>query len=591
MIQEEKQDTIQEVTQDSALVAVAENLEDEAISVQDTHTEEPAAPSIHPTLAAPAALDAGDVTAAPQNMQATKVTNILVEDSLIQQATEKMDSVNDSDMVSISNTDQTQPSKATDSPRASFFDDSDSDEEVELPKVSGVDEIHVIPAIVAVGDRKEFRPVWNRKREVKASSASVQRAATYGRKHHEMPYVPSGLRLRYTPQEYCFDCDAARVAKLTEIDTNLRPQKGAGSIDSETSFERPRAAPSPTKAKGHRRSKAVTNAALPIPSRQAMLNDYQRKYSQYRQQYHDCTKQLQIQCQELAREQKLLRRANKLAKDKDRQHGQDMNDVMQEADDACTQLRVSTEEYEDKLNLLQQELDESIADIKQIEADRDDARASLLALQNSLEEHKGALEAAETQITDLQTEQASRNQYQTRNDELQTELDDFQSQHQAFEQKNAKLQSHLRQLSHQLNGTHDMIEKLQTEKADLETSNRLFERQLALRSIAKARAEPWERRRQAWRQESAWKEEYKILVQRAREEDGRRKEYEMAREYALEDLKLPPPDDTFYQCFAGCVARPARGERTSIVREAEARRPTWLSAWKRHIGSSLSWYW
>ncbi|KAF2217114.1 hypothetical protein CERZMDRAFT_93172 [Cercospora zeae-maydis SCOH1-5] len=588
MTQEEKMDIDQEVAKDSAPVAVAENLEEEATSVQDTHTEEPATPSVQPKPTAPAPSNTGDETATSQDVKSTKEAKIQAENPPIQQAIDEVDGENDIDMASISVPVEIQPSEAkTESPRDSFFDDSDSDEEAELPKVSKLDGINVIPAIVVDGDK----PVWNRQRAVKARSAGRQRAALYGRKHYDMPYVPSGLRLSYTPQEYCFDCDAARVAKLTKIDTSLRPQKRPGSIDSKTSFEQPRDAPSPIKAKGPRRSNAVTNAALPLPSQQAMLNDYRRKYSQYHQKFYDCREQLQIQCQQLKRERESLRQAEKLAKDKDRQHGEDMNDLLEEVNDACTQLRVSKGDYENRLDLLQQKLDESVANIKQIEVDRDDARASLLALRNSLEEHKAALEAAETQITKLQTEQDIQKQCQTRNDQLQVQLNAFLSQHQAFEQKNEQLQSHLRQLSHQLHGTHDMIEKLQTEKAELEQANRRLERQVALRSISEARSVPWEKRRQAWRREPAWKEQHRILVQRAKREDQQRREYEMAREYALEDLKLPPPDATFYHYLAGRVTGSARGEQVSNAREVNARRPTWLSEWRKHLSPSLSWYW
>ncbi|CAK1358329.1 hypothetical protein CB0940_07047 [Cercospora beticola] len=618
--QEEEKKVDREVDEGSALVAVSQDLTDEDNCVQDTHIEEPATPSIQPESVPHVASDTEDVAGTSEGMHATTKNGVQPEDSSNQQATEGANTDNaDSNVASISDSDKTQAckqktnltdsDKVADASLASGWDDSDSDEEQSPDngaKVQSPDDgkaqtqSYVIPVVRVDGPEDDRMPIFNRARPVTPHSPGRRRADMYDRKPHEMPYFSSQLRQAWSALEY-MDYSVARAGDRVEIVAIPQPKRHSESTGCEDPYEKPRAAPTPAKSKGHRRTNAVTNAEVPLRSTRSMLYEWHEKYTRkaeelkyYRKQLNRANGKLE---EEKQRFQQAQSDAESKAKAKDLLHSEDLAALVEEANDACTQLRVSTDKYEDRLKLLQQKLDESLAAIKSIEQERDDARASLLTLQTSLEERTAALEATETLGREMQTsidaEKSNMSEIEARNNELQAQLDDFLARDRGIDQKTAKLQSHLRQLSRQLDGTHDMIEKLQTQNADLERANRRLEHQIALRRISEARSEPWNKRRKAWRQEYAWTEEHKILKQRAEREDLARADYESAREYALDDLKLPEPNDAFefYQKLAGRVVRVPKSAAKSAAQDTLTRKPTWLSIWRNSVSQSFSWYW
>ena len=614
--QEEKKDFDQEVAQGSALVVSTEALNDEGNCVQDTQIEETATLTIEPELAADATSEVEDVTDTSKDMHTVTENDTQPEDSSNQQATEGANS----DAMLTSGSTKTQMSdQGNKSPRSrrkkkkvkpletSGFDESDSDEEPTPKRVTTQGQINVIPAIRVVGDETNHIIALNTKYPMRASSPVVRSAKLHDRHWREMPYFPSGLRTSWSPHEF-FECNAAKLAALIEPDTVKPPERRVQSAECKTPFEHPRAAPTPTKSKGHRRTNAVSNAALPLRSTTAMLSECRDRYKHQGQELKNKSKELEYAREiikekrvELQQKKELLKQAKSEAEDKIRRHAAEMTSAManveEETNEACAQLRVNSEKYESRLELLQQELDQSLDAIKSIEQDRDDARASLLTLQTTLEERTAALKAAETRSTEMQTSVDTANgnlsEFEARNNDFQAQLDEFLARDRGIDQKTAKLQSHLRQLSRQLDGTHDMIEKLQTQNADLERTNRRLEHQIALRRISEARSEPWNKRRKAWRQEYAWIEEHKILKQRAQQEDLARAEYESAREYTLDDLKLPEPNDAFefYQKLAGRVVRVPKSAAKSAAQDTSTRKPTWLSIWRNSVSQSFSWYW
>ncbi|PPJ50298.1 hypothetical protein CBER1_06459 [Cercospora berteroae] len=629
--QEEEKNIDQEVAQGSALVASTETRNDEGNRVQDTHIEETATLPIEPELVAHATSEAEDVTDTSEDKHTVTENDVQPEDSLNQQATEGANS--DATLTSGSNKAQmpgqenksrrtSRKKKKVKPLKTSGFYKSDSDEESPdvppqavppqdaLPqnfdneqktvfvrdyspeKARAPFDGTVLRAIRATGAPYDFAARLNSFQRIKTHSPGAMRADLFGRKPYQMPNFPSRLNPLWSPHEV-IDSSADATPDVPEIEMSTQLESQAAPIKVKTVFEQPRAAPTPKKSKGHRRANAVTDATLMRPSIEMMLWEYRDKYARTYQQLQYCDVRLQEKQIQLQQAQKKLQQAKREADDMNAI----MAEVQGEVEETCAQLRVNRDKYEDQIELLQRKLDESRADVERIGQDRDEVRTSLLALQTSLEQRTAALEAATVHSKEMQTQieagEESLKVLEARNDHLQAQLDGLLARDRDLDQKTAKLQSHLRQLSRQLDGTHDMIEKLQTQNADLERSNRILERQVALRRISEARSEPWNKRRKAWREEYAWIEEHKILKQRAQQEDLARADYESAREYALDDLKLPESNDAFefYQKLAGRVVRVPKSAAKSAAQESTTRKPTWLSIWRSSVSQSFSWYW